>query len=60
VSDNGKGCDLEKEKNGVGIINIRSRAELYYGSVTIVSTPGAGFELKVVLPLFPVPVTVKV
>ena len=51
ISDNGKGCDLEKEKNGVGIINIRSRAELYYGNVTIVSKPGAGFELKVVLPL---------
>jgi len=51
ISDNGKGCDLSEEKNGVGIINIRSRAELYYGSVTIASKPGEGFELKVVLPL---------
>jgi signal transduction histidine kinase len=57
ISDNGKGCDLEKENNGVGIINIRSRAELYYGSVTIVSKPGAGFELKVVLPLRPSAIT---
>jgi signal transduction histidine kinase len=41
ISDNGKGC----------IINIKSRAELYGGNVTIVSKPGKGYELKVVLPL---------
>ena len=51
ISDNGKGCDISKETDGVGIINIRSRAHLYYGNVTIASTPGTGFELKVVLPL---------
>jgi signal transduction histidine kinase len=51
ISDNGKGCDTGKEKNGVGIINIRSRAELYYGSVAIESSPGEGFKLKVVLSL---------
>ena len=51
ISDNGNGCDISEEKNGVGIINIRSRAELYYGNVTIASKPGEGFELKVVLPL---------
>jgi PAS domain S-box-containing protein len=53
ISDNGIGCDMVNEKNGVGIINIRSRAELYYGSVTITSKPGEGFELKVVLSLIP-------
>ncbi len=51
ISDNGKGCDIENEKNGVGIINIRSRAELYDGTVAIASRPGQGFELKVVLAL---------
>ena len=51
ISDNGEGCDMTKEKNGVGIINIKSRADLYHGSVTIVSEPGHGFELKVILPL---------
>jgi len=35
----------------VGIINIKSRAELYRGKVTIVSKPGEGYELNVVLPL---------
>jgi PAS domain S-box-containing protein len=51
ISDNGNGCEILKENNGVGIINIRSRAELYYGSVAIASKPGEGFELKVVLSL---------
>jgi signal transduction histidine kinase len=55
ISDDGKGCDIQKERkpagiiNGVGIINIKSRSELYGGSVTIISQPGAGYELKVVL-----------
>jgi PAS domain S-box-containing protein len=51
ISDNGEGCDILKEKNGVGIINIRSRTELYNGRVMIVSNPGEGYELKVILPL---------
>jgi PAS domain S-box-containing protein len=51
IVDNGEGCDILKEKKGVGIINIRARAELYDGSVTIVSKPGEGYELKVELPL---------
>ena len=51
ISDNGKGCDIEKGKKGLGIINIRSRAELHYGRIAIVSKPGQGFELKVVIPL---------
>jgi PAS domain S-box-containing protein len=50
ISDNGKGCDASAEKAGIGIINIKSRAELYGGTVTITSKPGKGYELKVVLP----------
>ncbi|MDP4265008.1 MAG: PAS domain-containing protein [Bacteroidota bacterium] len=53
ISDNGEGCDMLKENNGVGVINIRSRTELYGGKVTIVSKPGEGYELKIVLPLSP-------
>jgi signal transduction histidine kinase len=45
ISDNGK------QTNGVGIINIKSRAELYHGYITIISQPGKGYELKVILPL---------
>ena len=51
ISDNGKGCNILKQTNGVGIINIKSRAELYHGRVTITSQPGKGYELKVILPL---------
>jgi PAS domain S-box-containing protein len=51
ISDNGNGCNSLEEEKGIGIINIRSRAELYHGKVTIVSKPGEGYALKVVLPL---------
>ena len=51
ISDNGKGCDLSKEKNGVGIININSRVDLYGGTVNIISKPGGGFKLNVLMPL---------
>ncbi|MGZ5219377.1 MAG: PAS domain-containing sensor histidine kinase [Chitinophagaceae bacterium] len=51
ISDNGTGCDILEEKNGVGIINIRSRADLYNGTVTIRSKPGEGYVLKVTLSL---------
>jgi len=47
ISDNGEGCDTSAKKNGVGIINIKSRAELYQGTVTIVSKPGKGYNLEV-------------
>ncbi len=51
ISDNGQGCDISKENKGVGILNIRRRAELYQGSTTITTKPGEGYELKVLLPL---------
>jgi PAS domain S-box-containing protein len=51
VSDNGDGCDTSIEKSGVGLINIRSRAEANRGWVSIVSRPGEGYTLKVILHL---------
>jgi PAS domain S-box-containing protein len=51
LSDNGNGCNILVEERGTGIINIKSRAGLYHGTVTIVSKPGEGFALKVVLPI---------
>jgi len=51
ISDNGVGCNPLNEIKGVGILNIRGRAELYGGTVGIVSEPGEGYELKVTLPL---------
>ncbi|HMH31808.1 MAG TPA: PAS domain-containing protein [Puia sp.] len=51
ISDDGDGCDLSKIVKGVGIMNIRSRAELCHGTVKITSKPGHGYSLKVLLPL---------
>jgi two-component system, NarL family, sensor histidine kinase UhpB len=51
ISDNGKGSDILKTITGVGIKNIKSRAELYNGTVTIASNPGKGYKLKVALSL---------
>jgi two-component system, NarL family, sensor histidine kinase UhpB len=51
ISDNGEGSNILEAEKGIGIINIRSRAKLYHGRVTIASKPGEGYELKVVLPL---------
>jgi PAS domain S-box-containing protein len=50
ISDNGQGSIKSTKKKGVGIINIISRAELYNGFVSIISKPGEGYTLKVVLP----------
>jgi len=51
ISDDGKGCDMSKVKDGAGLMTIKSRTELYHGTVTIVSIPGKGYELKVILPI---------
>lgn len=51
ITDNGVGCNISEEEKGVGNMNIKSRVELYHGRVTIVSKPGEGYDLKVVLPL---------
>lgn len=50
ISDNGQGFDILKERKGIGLISITHRADLYNGKVMIVSKPGKGVQLKVVLP----------
>ncbi len=54
ISDNGKGCDMTTKSKGVGIVNIMSRADVYQGTVSILSQPGEGYILKVGFPI-PVP-----
>ena len=51
INDNGKGYDAGDKIKGVGLRNIMSRAELCNGKAEIESSPGNGFQLKVVLPL---------
>lgn len=50
IKDDGKGFDPALKRNGVGLRNIISRAELFGGTVTVQSKPGQGCELKVVFP----------
>lgn len=47
IRDDGKGFDISHKRNGVGLHNIISRAELFDGRVIINSTPGNGCELIV-------------
>lgn len=49
IVDNGKGFDMNQERNGIGITNINSRAGLYNGKVEIDSSPGNGCRLNVTL-----------
>ena len=51
ISDNGKGCDITMNNKGVGIAHIMSRADLYRGTVSILSQPGEGYVLKVGFPI---------
>jgi len=47
IKDDGVGFDTNKKPNGVGLMNIKTRASLFNGDVTIISSPGKGCELKV-------------
>jgi PAS domain S-box-containing protein len=51
IVDNGKGCEIKQENEGIGMVNIRARAESHHGEVSVVSHPGKGFALGVTIPL---------
>lgn len=51
VTDNGKGFDPDLKKEGIGLENIRRRAQAFDGTVKINSSPGSGFELIVEIPV---------
>ena len=53
VVDEGKGFDTAKKAQGIGLRNMRSRAESLMGIFSIESQPGKGSTLFVQLPLFP-------
>lgn len=50
VSDNGKGFDPAQATKGNGLHNLRQRARLLNGSVDIVSQPGRGTTITIILP----------
>ncbi|MEP7107154.1 MAG: PAS domain S-box protein [Ferruginibacter sp.] len=48
ISDNGKGFDPSAKRKGIGLKNIKHRAEIYDGIVHIVSTPGNGSKMEII------------
>ena len=53
ITDDGKGFHPDKIKNkkGLGLSNIMSRADLFGGKLTILSAPGEGCKLRVQVPV---------
>jgi signal transduction histidine kinase len=52
ITDDGRGFDPGNvSKKGLGLSNIMSRADLFGGKVTILSSPGQGCKLRVQVPL---------
>ncbi|RYG46830.1 MAG: hypothetical protein EOO01_15680 [Chitinophagaceae bacterium] len=50
ITDDGTGFDLQTTRKGLGLSNIRNRAELFGGSVDIQSFPGKGCNIAVSIP----------
>ncbi len=61
IGDDGVGFDMDvlarsdKYRTHLGLIGMEERASLVGGHIKLVSTPGAGTEVKVYLPLSPLP-----
>ncbi len=51
VQDDGVGFEMEKNRKGLGFMNIRNRADLLNGKSEIFSQPGEGCLLEVTIPL---------
>ncbi|MBI4397238.1 MAG: histidine kinase, partial [Elusimicrobia bacterium] len=50
IQDNGRGFRLEKKRDGLGLSNIRERAQFAGGTAAIRSAPGRGTEIVVSIP----------
>lgn len=53
IKDDGKGFSSGQSRKGIGILNIKNRAELFNGKAEIISEPGSGCTLLVSFPLLP-------
>jgi signal transduction histidine kinase len=51
ITDNGRGLDLKARRKGIGITNMRTRAENLSGTFRLASEAGAGCCLEVCFPL---------
>jgi signal transduction histidine kinase len=52
VRDDGGGFDMNARSHGFGLVGIRERIALQGGSLAIVSSPGAGTEVRGRIPLY--------
>ena len=50
VTDNGKGFVMHRAKNGIGLMNMQTRAENLNGTFKLHSKPGQGCKVEVVVP----------
>ncbi|HEV7331559.1 MAG TPA: PAS domain S-box protein [Flavisolibacter sp.] len=53
ITDNGKGFDTSARRVGIGITNMRTRAENLNGTFSIKSEPGKGCEIEILFPCHP-------
>jgi hypothetical protein len=51
VKDDGVGFDMETVKNGAGLINMKSRAELIESTFSLTSKPNKGVQLQIEYPI---------
>jgi signal transduction histidine kinase len=51
VGDNGVGFDPDSQSTGMGLENLRVRAALLSGAISIVSRPGEGTKLEARFPI---------
>ena len=51
IGDNGTGFDLNEVKSGIGLANMKRRAELFGGEMQINASPGNGSQLIITIPV---------
>lgn len=51
IADNGQGFTNNSKRGGIGLVNMRTRAENLNGTFELKSAPGAGCSIHVVLPI---------
>ena len=50
VTDDGKGFDINKKREGIGITNMLNRVESFNGKIDIESSPGNGCKIQIEIP----------
>ena len=51
IEDNGVGFDIASVKKGIGLANMKRRAELFSGKFTIISSLGNGCKIAIEIPI---------